>query len=133
MSENVDLVRSIFTAWERGDFASADWADPKLQWVIVGGPGPGVWNGLFAVAEILREFLGTWDDFRVKAHEYRDLDTGRVLVFHNYSGLGKSSEMDLERMNAEGASLVEISGGKVTRLVLYWDRAGALAELGLSG
>ena len=30
--ENVEIVHSIHRAWEEGDFSSADWADPDIEY-----------------------------------------------------------------------------------------------------
>ena len=131
MSANLDLVRSIYAAWERGDFSSAEWADPEIEVVLVDGPSPQHWKGLAGMAEGWREFLSAWADYRVEADEYRELDDERVLVLISQSGRGKASGLELHQMCSEAAALFHIQDGKAKRFVRYFDRERALADLGL--
>ncbi len=131
MSDNLDLVRSIYADWERGDYSSADWADPDIEYVWGDGPTPGRWMGLTAMAAALREFMSAWADLRNIPEAYRELDDERVLVLVNLSGRGKTSEVDLATMHGTGAGLFHLRDGKVTRYVQYLDRGRALADLGL--
>jgi ketosteroid isomerase-like protein len=127
-SANVELVRSIFVAWERGDYGSSEWAHPEIEYVHASGPAPGRWRGKAAMAASWREFLTAWEDWSVQADEYRELDDERVLVLTHYRGRGKSSGLDLERMETRGASLFHIRHSRVTKLVLYWDPERALVD-----
>ena len=132
MSENLDLVRSIWADWERGDFGSADWADPEIGYVHADGPAPGSWTGLAGLADGWRDFVSAWDEFRCQADAYREIDDERVLVLNNWSGHGKTSGLEIGQLQAKGAVLFHVRSGKVIRLVLYWDRERALADLALT-
>ncbi|HVS28965.1 MAG TPA: nuclear transport factor 2 family protein [Solirubrobacteraceae bacterium] len=131
-SANVDLARSILAAWERGDWSSADWAHPEIEFVRTGGPTGGSWKGLAGMAQGWRDFLSSWQDLRIVGpEEYRELDDERVLVLHDFRGRGKTSGLDLGQMQSKVATLFHIRDGKVTRLVAYSHRNVALADLGL--
>ena len=85
------------------------------------------------VAVFTREFLSTWDQLRTEAQEYRELDDGRVLVFVHNHGRGRASGMEVDQLmgTGEGANVWVIRDGKVAKVAMYWDRARALADLGL--
>jgi ketosteroid isomerase-like protein len=131
-SANLVLVRSLYTDWARGDWSSVDWADPEIEFLGADMLPPVRAKGLGELAETWREFLETWEGWRVEPEEYRELDDERILVLIRLSGRGKTSGLEVEQMRAEGANLFHIRNGRVTRLVLYWSRERALADLGVA-
>ena len=131
-SANLDLVRSIFAAWERGEFSSGDWADPEIEIVMVGGPEPGTWSGIAGAAEFTRGFLSAWNEIRLAADEYREVDDERIVALVHYGGRGSTSGVDLAQMGTQHANLFHIRDGKVTSYVVYWDLASAPSDLGLA-
>jgi ketosteroid isomerase-like protein len=130
-SPNLDLVRSIYAAQERGDFARDEWVHPDIEFVIADGPSPGRWNGPEGLTEGWRDWLSAWQNLRVETQGFRELDGGRVLVLFEFSGHGKTSGLSLGDIEAKGAALYEVDGKKVVRIVAYWNRDRALADLGL--
>jgi ketosteroid isomerase-like protein len=127
--ENVEILRSLYLAWERGDYSSLEWAHPEIDIVFADGPSPGSVRGLGGLTEGWRDFMSAWNEYRQRPDEYRELDGDRVLVLSRFTGRGKRSGVELEQ---KGAVLFEFRDGKVTRIVRYWDRKRAFVDLGLS-
>jgi ketosteroid isomerase-like protein len=132
MTENLDLVRSIYADWERGEFTSADWAHPEIEYEHVDGPSPGRWTGLSGMSEGFRDFLSAWEGARVMADEYRVLDGESVLVLFHFSARGKASGLEIGRLRTQGATLFHVRDQKVTRVAQYLDRERAFADLGIT-
>ena len=81
------------------------------------------------MANAWRDLLSASEAVRTEADEYRDLDHERVLVLAHYRGRGEKSELD---MRAKGANVFHVRDGRVARLVVYFDRDRAFADLGLT-
>ncbi len=131
MSENLDLVRSIYMDWEGGNYRSSGWAHPEIEYVNVDGPDRGTRVGLAEMAVGWRRLLKFWSEFHTEAEEYIELDDGRVLVLAQFGGTARIIGLDIRDGRSKGANVFEIEDGKVRKLTLYWDRERALADLGL--
>jgi ketosteroid isomerase-like protein len=131
-SANVELVRSFGAAWERGDFPGmAERVHPTIEFVTADGPDAGVVIGLESVERGWREYLSMWKDYRWAVEEVRELAGERVLVLGHLSGRGKTSGLDLGELPPGVAAVFHVHDGKITKIVRYWDRDRADADLGL--
>jgi ketosteroid isomerase-like protein len=133
MSVNLDLVRSIYADLERGDFVrafqtGAEWAHPEFEWIVADGPTAGSFAGIGEATESVSGMLAVWEEFRWEVEEYHTLDDDRVLVLERRRGRGKGSGVET---NAKAATLFHFRDGKLARIVGYWERDRAFADLGL--
>jgi ketosteroid isomerase-like protein len=129
VSANLDLVRSIYAEWVQGHFFNQDaWAHPDIEFEERDGPEPTHLKGIEALKKNFRDFMDAWAGRRVEAETYRELDQERVLVFARVSALGNASELPIAQPRE---AVYHLRDGRVARYVAYWDRARALAELGL--
>jgi ketosteroid isomerase-like protein len=128
MSEqNVELVRSIYAAWERGDFSSVKWADPEVEFTIP-GPDPKVHRGLEAMGRAWAEWLGAFDEFSVVGRDFHDAGD-KVVVDQLFRGKGKGSGIPVDEI--PGAAVITVRDGKVTRFEGHTTLEPALASAGL--
>jgi ketosteroid isomerase-like protein len=135
-SANLDLVRSIYAGWERGDWsAPPTWADPEIEFVLADGPDPVSTTGVAEMVEAFTKgFLPAWDQMRTEVEEYRELDGERILAYVQNRGHGRGSGIDISQVmgTGEGANLWVLRDLLVVKIAIYWDRARALADLGLA-
>jgi hypothetical protein len=103
VSKNLNLVRSIYADWERGDFSHAAWAHPEMEYTIADGPNPGTWIG--HMPKGFRDWTSAWEGYRVEAEGCRELDEERVLVLTRSSGRGKTSGIELAQIPTGGVML----------------------------
>jgi GNAT superfamily N-acetyltransferase len=130
--ENVEIVRSIYRGWDRGDYGSDSWAGPELEWTFVDWFMLGSGKGIASLSRTWSDFLKTWEEFHNEAVDYRHVDGDRVLVLTRFWGRGRGSGLEIGESGSNGASLFQMQEEKVIRAAFYWSRDRALADLGLA-
>jgi ketosteroid isomerase-like protein len=125
---DVELLRSVFAGWERGDFSAgvklyADGmyfttAEPEGQYE---GEGPA------GVRRWMQQFLSTWDFYSVRIDEIEDLGGGSYHAAGEQYARGKESGTETRMPAHVGVRMEE---GKLTRLVFAFSREDAVTRLG---
>jgi ketosteroid isomerase-like protein len=125
--ENVEIVRSIYDDWLRGEWAT-DRFDPQIAMVESETvPGATSAHGLDAVRRYMESFAKYWEQIHFEPQEY--IDAGdQVIVVARLVGRGKSSGVDVER---DWFYVWTLRGGRARRMEAYADRDEALKAVGL--
>ncbi len=128
-SANLDVVRSVYAAWERCDFSSDEWADPEIEFAFAGGPEPESWTGPAAMADGYRDWVRARIERHAEPEEYLVIDNERILVLVRSSARARIGGQEIEERSL--ANLFDFHQGKVRRIVVYPDRELAFDDLGL--
>ncbi len=125
--ENVNLVRTIYDRWLRGDMG-IDLFDPEIAMFESSTlPGAVSAQGIGAVRRYMESFEKYWEDIRFEPHEF--IDAGdRVVVVARLLGHGKASGVAVERT---WAYVWTVRGEKALRMDGYETRSEALKAVGL--
>jgi ketosteroid isomerase-like protein len=124
--ENVEIVRHIHELWQRQEFDQALQAfDVNVVWTT---SETGEFHGHEGVKASLREWVGTFDDYRYEVVDVIDADDERVLVIGRQSGKGRGSGAPVA---SDNFTVWTLRGGKVVELAMFQHRDEALEAAGL--
>jgi ketosteroid isomerase-like protein len=129
--ENVEVAKRVIDGFNRrdADFL-AELATADFEWLpaLVRGVEGGSYRGPEGIETYLREVRDTWEEIRVLGDEFRDLGD-RVLVLGRTEGRGTGSGVPVD---APIGVVIELRGGKLSRIRSYLDHGEALRAAGLS-
>jgi len=92
--ENVEIVRGIYTEWERGNlqagrilydaeiYESFNYGDPTRHFAG---------RGADDIQRFMRDFLADWRDYRLFGEEFSTPDEDHVLVRGHHTAVGRQS------------------------------------------
>jgi uncharacterized protein len=129
--ENVEVVRSMYEAFNEGDRARAlTYLHPEAELHQPPElPDGGVYYGRAEFQRGTNLWLEEWDSFRYEIEELTDVGD-RVLMEIRLWGIAKGSGAEVERRDV--FHLWTMRDGKAQRCDVYLNRPDALEAVGLS-
>ena len=130
---NVEIVRRMLEAWQRGDFdAWLSEADRNIEWHTVlerAVEGPeSLYRGHEGLRRLWHFYRSELDGFEIDALEVRDVDDERVLLLGQFRWSGSASGI---RTESPIGMLITVRAGRVVESVDYLSHAEALKAVGL--
>ena len=129
--ENVEQVRAIYDAYERGDYEAAlRIMDEDIEFVAPDdfSGGGRAYRGLDAVREGVATWLAAWDDYHFELREL--CDAGEQVVATGWqTGRGRASGVEVSE---EIFSVWTLRSGRVIGQRMFRDKQQALEAVGLS-
>ena len=130
MTDNEQLIRQGYDAWNQGDWArmeallAPDFEVDATDRVL----NPDHYEGIEGFRRLAGEMAEVWDSWEIEPLEL--LENGeRVFVAHRVRARGKGSGVVVEQTYW---SVWTLRDGKGARLALYVDRERALAAAGVT-
>lgn len=129
-SENVEIMRSAFDAFNRRDTARGRMllASDVVWEIAIGGPDDGRYQGPDGVRQWFRAWTADFDDIRYEVAEL--IDAGDD-VFAAVLALARGRKSDVETRR-EFFAVYTFHEGLIVRAQVFSDRHRALAAAGLS-
>ena len=130
--ENVELVRSVYAAYNEGDWEGArDVYHPDVIWDLStyeGWPGTTEFSGPDAVIDWLRDWASIYSNYYSRIDQI--FDSGdQVVVLARQGGRERASA---ELVEMDWAQIISFRDGRIVRVQNYSDSAKALDAAGLS-
>ena len=129
--ENVELVERAIDAYNRGDigtYADLTTTDFELFPALERTVEARSYRGREGVETHFGAIRDTWEELRIVGDEFRDLGD-RVLVLGWVEGRGRGSGVEVD---APAGFVIDLRGGKMSRIRAYLDHDEALRAAGLS-
>jgi uncharacterized protein len=129
--EDVELVRSAFEAWNRGDIGEfTEFAAEDIAWLEVSGRPEGGSSERFGRERLrrsLESLFDAWESYHLEVERIEEAGD-RVLAVVREVARGRSSGLEVD---GRWGYLVTVEDGLIVRIEAYRDAGQALQVAGL--